>query len=202
MEQRVDCLVRLPTVLLCIAVLACQRAADKTPATSHADTVSAARESAVAETPLWKFGEESVRTDSLPAALDTMNQWGDYDVGERPIAYATDLNGDGSPEWFIRGSSRLCGQAGCPVALITRAPNGEFVELLGGCCTRYVYVTSNRVHGWPVLWVESGGSGGGLYRIKSDGARYSVTEPISVTSFERTAKQDSLARVLGATPLR
>jgi hypothetical protein len=192
---------RLLTVLLCTGLPACQRAADKAPA-SYADTVLVARESAVAETPLWKFGEASGRRDSLPAALDTMNQWGDYDVGERPVAFATDLNGDGSTEWFIRAASRLCGQAGCPLALVARAPNGAFVDLLGGCCTRYVYVTNNRVRGWPVLWLESGGSGGGLNRLTSDGARYRVVETIGSNGLEWTAQQDSLAKVLQATPLR
>ena len=187
---------------LVLTVAAC-RSDDRAPASRdiQAGTDSSA---AATERPLWKFGEESTRTDVLPPPLDSMQTWGDYDTGERPVAYGVDLNGDGNMEWLVRGHRRVCGRAGCPVAVMTRAPGGEFIDVLQQTLARDVYVTSTRTGGWPVLWVLVGGRDGGVFRMVRINNRYELSRTLGRTTNgeERTAADDLLAARLSAVPTR
>lgn len=52
--------------------------------TKSAGVVAAASvDTSGVERPLWQFGESSRRTDSLPAELDSLHDWGDYAEAER-----------------------------------------------------------------------------------------------------------------------
>jgi hypothetical protein len=129
------------------------------------------------ERPLWKFGESSLRTDTLPAELDSLRDWGEYADAERPVAYAIDLNRDGNTDWFVRSSRRLCGPfGGCAIRLLTRDATGKWTAPLDDLA-RDVMVTNKVVNGWPVLWTYLGGIDGGVFRMTfQDGAyRQSAT---------------------------
>ena len=97
------------------------------------------------------------------------------------IAYAVDLNGDGGREYFARGHSRVCGRAGCPMALFVRQPDGRYADEIDGL-VRDVYVTSIRRNGWPVLWVYVGGIDGGLFRFARTGGSYADAGTLYTTS--------------------
>lgn len=99
---------------------------------------------------------------------------------ERTIAYAVDLNGDGEREYFARGHSRVCGRAGCPMALFIRKPDGRYVDEIDGL-VRDVYVTNVRHNGWPVLWLYVGGIDGGLFRFAFDGSSCTPAGTLSTT---------------------
>ncbi len=155
-----------------------------------------------AEKPVWQFGEETTRADALPAELDSMRAWGDYAEGTRPVAYGVDLTGDGGKEWFVRADRSVCGRAGCPTALMTRAPDGRFVDVLEGL-VRAVYVTNRRAGGWPVLWARVGGRDGGVFRMEFRNGRYELSRMLSRTkdaAEEWTAADDSLMALLSAAP--
>ncbi len=188
----------LPLVLL---LSAC--GADKPPLSSRKSPAATDSTDVSAEKPVWKFGEETTRTDVLPAELDTMAAWGDYSEGTRPVAYGIDLNGDGSKEWFVRADRRLCGSAGCPIALMTRAADGRFIDLLDGL-VRVVYVTNRHAGGWPVLWVLVGGRDGGLHRMEmKTGYHFSRTlNSAAAPADEGAAARDSFAALLSAVPSR
>lgn len=126
---------------------------------------AAAVDTSGVERPLWQFGESSLRTDSLPAELDSLRAWGDYADAERPVAYAIDLNGDGKLDWLVRSSRGLCGQfGGCPIRLLTRDAAGRWTAPFDGLA-REVMITNKVANGWPVLWIYLGGIDGGVFRM-------------------------------------
>jgi hypothetical protein len=160
---------------LAVALLAACASPDR----RAGDTARAAAAAAVAdERPEWGFGEGSTRTDSLPKELNNLWEWGGYAEDQPPVAYAVDLNGDGREEWLVRAFDSECAQhGGCPMRLMTRGPDGHFVDLLDRLA-RVVYVTNHRVNGWPVLWTVVGGTDGGLFRLELRGNAYSVTSTL------------------------
>lgn len=179
-------------------VSACTRSAER-PANPGS------RQPAPAESPQWVFGEESTRTDRLPAALDSVAAWGEYETGTAPVAYAVDLNGDGASEYLVRGNRSVCGRAGCPILLYTPRADGSFAELLGALA-KGVYVTNTTADGWPVLWVHVGGADGGLFRMVHEGGRGYVLDNTLFHDRELfapvTPRVDSLMALLGRAPIR
>lgn len=154
---------RVALLLLC-TLAACSRT-DRPLSSRESPPTVAARDTADVERPLWQFGESTTRTDSLPADADSLREWGEYNEGEAPVAYAVDLNADGRPEWLVRSAKSLCGQfGGCPVKLLTRDSSGRLVDVLDGLA-REVMVTNRTVNGWPVLWIYLGGIDGGVFRM-------------------------------------
>jgi hypothetical protein len=151
------------------------------------------------EQPIWKFGEETTRSDPLPTDLDSMRQWGEYADGVRPVAYSVDLNSDDTLEWFVRANQSLCGRAGCPTVLMTRTANGSYADLLDGL-VRQVYVTNTRSGGWPVLWLLVGGRDGGVFRMEFRSNRYELSGTLSQTkdAEEWSPADDSLMALLNA----
>lgn len=175
---------------------------------SRGDQSRAVTPDTAPEAPLWAFGEGTTRTDPLPAELDSLKEWGEYatDPGVRPVAYAFDLNGDGAPDWLVRSAKGLCGRAGCPTKLFTRARNGGYRDILDGMAND-VYVTNRKVGGWPVLWIFNGGAEGGLSRLE-----YRDTVYVAAGNFFRnrertewTSEQydrDTIWKKMEATPYR
>jgi hypothetical protein len=159
------------------------------------------------ERPVWAFGAASLRRDPLPPALDSLEAWGDYYEGARPVAYAVDLNNDGENEFLVRTDSAQCGPyGGCPTKLITRR-NGHYVDVLDTLAD-LVYVTNKHVREWPVLWVYIRGIDGGLFRAVFDGTTYKFAETLRSTrdtwesESEGEVKPDSLFELLQGIPIR
>lgn len=190
---------QLLAVPLLLILVVC-RAEKRTPSSRDSQGATDSVDVSV-EQPVWKFGEATTRTDELPAELDTMAAWGDYPEAMRPVAYGIDLNGDGSKEWLVRANRSLCGLAGCPTALMTRAADGRFIQFLDGL-VREVYVTNRRAAGWPVLWVLVGGRDGGLFRMEVENGVYSRSRTLARTADESTATSESLAALLKTAPSR
>jgi hypothetical protein len=60
-----------------------------------------------------------------------------------------DLNGDGTPEWFVEGT-RVCGNANCPRWIYRRLPDGRFQQVYDEGNVR-IDVLPQRSGGWPAL---------------------------------------------------
>lgn len=198
--------IRVATSLLLVALAIAVLFRTRKPSGTAAATSRTA--TGGTEAPLWAFGLRSTITDSLPRELDSLVEWGDYEKGERPVVHAFDANRDGRVEFLVRSHSRMCGNGGCPIALLSRKGDGTFADVLGGL-HNWVFVTDRYENGWVVLWVEDGGRHGGVFRLtydsRSDG--YAIADtlthafdtPDSTTVGRRT---DSLLRVMNAAPVR
>jgi hypothetical protein len=136
---------------------------------------AAAADTSGTERPLWQFGESSLRTDTLPAELDSLRDWGEYSDAEGPVAYAIDLNRDGKIDWLVRSSTRLCGPfGGCAIRLLTRDAAGKWTAPLDDLA-REVMVTNKVVNGWPILWIYLGGIDGGVFRMAFRDGKYQLS---------------------------
>ncbi|HET9426046.1 MAG TPA: hypothetical protein VFO55_11795 [Gemmatimonadaceae bacterium] len=162
------------TLLFVCALSGCARS-DKGSETRDTTIAVAVSDTDGVERPQWKFGESSVRADTLPAELDSLRDWGDYDHAAQPVAYAIDLNQDGRMDWLVRAAARLCGPAGgCPARILTRDATGRFITVFDGLA-RDLMVTDRMVNGWPVLWTYLGGIDGGVFRMEFRRGRYETT---------------------------
>jgi hypothetical protein len=152
---------------------------------------------AAAILPLWYFGETTSRRDSLPRELDSLRSSLEYGKRELPVAYRVDLNLDGKPEWLVRSNTSICGRQGCPTYLFTRDSTGKFVDVLDGLL-KDVYVTNQRVHGWPIIWVDVGGRDGGIFQMEFDGMTYRPTTTLRGPRVptEEAPPPDTLAALL------
>ena len=74
----------------------------------------------------------------------------EYDNGEAPLAYEADFNGDGTIDYLIRSSDRLCGTAGCPYVLIDGKAGRVIGEFFGG-----VAILRQRINSYPVIQTVS-----------------------------------------------
>ncbi|MGI8401932.1 MAG: hypothetical protein ACR2NS_10085 [Gemmatimonadaceae bacterium] len=191
-------LLAFPLVLI---LAACR--GDERPLSSGDSQAATGSAQVSVEKPVWRFGEETTRTDVLPAELDTMAAWGEYPDSTQPVAYGIDLNGDGSKEWFVRANSGLCGFSGCPTALMTRGADGKFIDVLHGLAPE-VAVTNRRAADWPVLWILTGGRDGGVFRMELKNGAYSLSRRLSHASApsEETSPVDTFAARLNAATSR
>lgn len=87
---------------------------------------------------------------------------------------AADLNGDGSPEVWVRESSTFCyGSTGEAFVLLTRDGSGSWVRLLDVIGVGLPLETSH--NGWPDILV--GGPGSGPFPVyRFDGTKYVIIE--------------------------
>jgi hypothetical protein len=163
-------------LVITVLLTACARGDDvsrNTAKGANRDTASVATREP--ERPVWEFGESSTRTDTLPRELDTLATWGDYRDGERPVAYAVDLNGDGKSEVLVRTRKDLCGPfGGCGIRAYTRAADGRWTQVLDELA-RDVMVTNHLENGWPVMWTYVGGIDGGVFRLVYSAGEYRQT---------------------------
>src|SRR5438034_6766778 len=160
------------SAIVLLGLLAGCTSSDRSAAAKPEGVAAVAADTSGSERPLWQFGESSLRTDTLPAELDSLRDWGEYSDAERPVAYAIDLNRDGKMDWLVRSSKRLCGPfGGCAIRLLTRDATGEWTAVLDDLA-RDVMVTNKVVNGWPVLWIYLGGIDGGVFRMAFRDGKY------------------------------
>ena len=188
------------TAIVCVVLWTACTTENAKPA--HRDTSpKVVASSDTTEKPLWVFGQLSVRTDTLPAELDSLVSWGEYDDGARPVAVTVDLNGDGTREWLVRGNQSLCGRMGCPTVILTRS-GGRFVDVFDALALE-VYATDRRSAGWPNLWIRTGGRDGGVIAMKFKGGKYELDRTLIKArdlEAEPTAAEDSVMALLNDVP--
>lgn len=97
----------------------------------------------------------------------------EYFEGEPPMGLEADLNGDGLPDWIVRSATRLCGNGGCPLVVVTQNAAGA-MRVLSHEFAGTTYIMRHRVSGWSVIWLmNSGGYGRAtIGRLVFDGTSY------------------------------
>jgi len=86
---------------------------------------------------------ELPESPSIAAALAYL----DYQPGEPIVGLRADLNQDGTDDYVIRSSTRLCGTGGCSYALI----DGSRLERLGEVFGNPIVVRGQMINGYPVI---------------------------------------------------
>jgi hypothetical protein len=127
-------------------------------------------------------------TDSLLVELE-------YAEGATPAGLEVDLNGDRVPEWIVRSSDRLCGNAGCMLVVVTQDERGQ-LRVVGNEFAGITYVMRRQENGWNVVWVFNSGSGGesGIGRLVYDGTRYEYSATAQLDKAAYAAWRPALSR--------
>lgn len=97
----------------------------------------------------WAFTVQSAAVLELPkdSTFDSALRYLDYEPGESVFGLLADLNGDGTDDYLIRSSTRICGNAGCSYALV----DGKQLERLGVIFGNPIVVRWRLINGYPVV---------------------------------------------------
>jgi hypothetical protein len=114
---------------------------------------------------------------------------------EGPVrAYDTDLDGDGKPERFIVGTAKLCGDLGCPFALLDGRTQKDIGSFFGT-----LIVLDRKDRGWAVVQTLGKGDEVGLSNLTTytfQGVQYQPDDSALVDA----AGFDALMRTLRRRP--
>ena len=97
----------------------------------------------------WAFTVQSGAELELPKSPGIESALGylDYQPGEPAFGLLADLNRDGTDDYLIRSSTRICGNAGCSYALI----DGERLARLGQVFGNPIVMRGQLINGYPVI---------------------------------------------------
>ena len=97
----------------------------------------------------WAFTVTSGAELALPRgqSIESPLAYLDYQPGEPIVGLRADLNRDGTDEYVIRSSTRLCGTGGCSYALI----DGSRLERLGEVFGNPIVVRGQMINGYLVI---------------------------------------------------
>lgn len=97
---------------------------------------------------LW-LESASMTPMKLPPSGDIPQLLGDFEYGENevPKVFLADLNGDGTEDYLVESSHRLCGTGGCLYALI----EGKTKKRIGDFFGSPILVVDQKINGYPVI---------------------------------------------------
>ncbi len=136
----------------------------------------------------WAFTVRSGAALELPnsPSVEAALAYLEYLPGEPVVGVLADLNRDGADDYVIRSSTRLCGTAGCPYALI----DGKRGERLGEVFGNPIVVRHQLINGYPVInaYGHSSADSGTYGTFVFDGKDYVLVSHVSLSG-------DSLAEL-------
>jgi len=96
-----------------------------------------------------------------------------------------DLNGDGADDYLVQSARSLCGNGGCPYAIV----DGKSARELGYVMGSRLFIRAEKTHGFPVIdaYAHSSSDAGTLATYSYDGATYVLdsTQSFQGASLER-----------------
>jgi hypothetical protein len=97
----------------------------------------------------WAFTVQSTAELELPdgSSIDSTLGYLDYQPGEPVFGLLADLNGDGTDDYVIRSSIRICGTGGCSYTLI----DGKRLERRGEVFGNPIVIRQQTMNGYPVI---------------------------------------------------
>jgi len=136
----------------------------------------------------WAFTVKSGAELALPMgpSIESALAYLDYQPGEPVVGLRADLNRDGTDDYVIRSSTRLCGTGGCSYALI----DGSRLERLGEVFGNPIVVRQQTINGYPVInaYGHSSADSGTYGTFVFDGKAYVLVSRVALTG-------DSLAEL-------
>ena len=136
----------------------------------------------------------AAQTLQIPATIQWSQEFGDLDYEGPPyLGVRLDLNGDGVPEYIVRGARRLCGNGGCPYAIF----DGATFRALGTIFGSVIYVRSARQQRFAILQTYSSVSAdeARYTTYVFDRTRYVVRDSVQLSGAALTRLQAELSRV-------
>jgi len=108
-----------------------------------------AAQASAQDVPDWAFTIRSGGVLQLPAGPAFASALGylDYQPGEPVFGLLVDLNRDGTDDYVIRSSHRICGHAGCSYVLL----DGKRLERLGVIFGNPIVVRGQMINDYPVI---------------------------------------------------
>jgi uncharacterized protein YecT (DUF1311 family) len=126
---------------------------------------------------IYVFEQTNVDTIEIPKGLEfnSENVSADDFVEDGNIAVVQyDLNGDGSPEYFVKSTQTLCGNGGCSYLIY----NGKTLRLLGQIFGEPIYISEGKHYGFfSIMSYSHQSAGSGNWTVyEYNGREYKVTE--------------------------
>ena len=142
--------------------------------------------------PPWVLETRNVVSLDVPAAVRGAIKWDGFDPAV-PIGAVADLNGDGSNDYFLKGTSESCGTGGCPYVII----DGKSATVIGNVWGNPLVVRTQGSNGFPDIDVYSRGSAssGSFTSYAFDGRQYAKQSSRSVAGAEVTALFAALDKI-------
>ena len=116
-----------------------------------------------------------VAAGDIPKLLDEF----EYDENERPNAYVADINGDGTEDYLVESSKRLCGTGGCLYALI----EGKSKKRVGDFFGSPILILDQKINGYPVIqsYGHLSAESGSFVTYVFDGKQYQIVSNVTVS---------------------
>ncbi len=129
----------------------------------------------------WAFTRRSGAALELPnsPSVEAALAYLEYLPGEPVVGFLADLNRDGTADFVIRSSTRLCGTGGCSYVLI----DGENLERLGEVFGNPIVVRRQMINGHPVInaYGHSSADSGTYGTFVFDGEAYVLVSRVSLS---------------------
>jgi hypothetical protein len=144
---------------------------------------------------MW-LDSRSFTRQPLPIRSDVEHVLADleYEPDSVPKVFAADLNGDTAIDYVVEGASSLCGNGGCPYALL----NGRTKEHLGTFFGGSLLLLNQRINGFPVAqsFARTSVDSGTFTTYVLDGKKYQTVSAVEVsgTSLQSLLKQLEVIR--------
>ncbi|NNG17545.1 MAG: hypothetical protein HKM89_13800 [Gemmatimonadales bacterium] len=143
----------------------------------------------------WAFTVHSAAELELPKSPSVESALGylDYQPGEPVFGFRADLNRDGSDDYVVRSSTRLCGTGGCSYALI----DGKRLERLGQVFGNPIVIRGQMINGYPVVnaYGHSSADSGTYGTFVFDGEEYVLVSGVHLSGESLSDLFDKLNRV-------
>jgi len=149
-------------VVFLLTLAVCAHAAEKSPEGIWLDNTS------MGEMKLPASGD-------IPDLLDEF----EYDDNETPHAYVADLNGDGTKDFLVESSKRLCGTGGCLYALI----DGKSRKRIGNYFGAPILILDQKINRYPVVqsYGHLSAESGSFVTYVFDGKKYQIVSNVNVS---------------------
>jgi hypothetical protein len=179
-----DAAMRFPVAPLLVALLI-------TPTRVRAQRPPAPAQSPAAP---WSLNTRTVRPLKVPQAVREQLEDLEYDDTATMKGLSVDLNGDGAVDYLVLAAPTLCGNGGCPFAIV----DGASGRLLGEIEGAALYVLAERAHGFPVIeaYNSMSAESATVSWYTYDGTEYHSTKTVT----ERGAALDSARAALARIP--
>jgi len=126
---------------------------------------------------VW-IDHESFSELRLPSAGDIPHLLLDFEYleNETPKAFVTDFNGDGIDDYLVQSSNRLCGNGGCPYALV----DGKTKKRIGEFFGSPMLILDQKINGHPVIqcYAHLNAESGGFATWVFEGKKYQIVSSV------------------------
>ena len=147
-----------------------------------------------APSPPWGVVMDGVLPISVPAAIRSQLDL-EYEDTDTIRGVLVDLNDDGIRDYLIQSAPSLCGNGGCPYALVDGATKKQVGQVFGNP----LYILTVKMHGWPIIETLShlSAESASLTKYSFDGTAYVVASTRQVQG----ATLDSVVADLRPIPM-